>query len=328
MRSSRNWPPISSSPLEAMNSDATGCDHGEADPPSILHGTINLRTTDADILDSWRSILRSIPSLPIEVPLEPFQTEWNLARSMGDDSRWMLSGPDGAGTSFPVSSTEQTVAYLEHLACSAVLSHGGKSALPVHAAAVAPSPRGMFAIVGSGTSGKSSTSALLWESGWSLHGDDRCFLFERETSAPWIVPIPRRISLRLPALTLLKESTRDAILGDPHTGTAHSKEDPENSRINFRPSSVRPEPHDPSFDLKAIILLEPDASPTPERLDITSAIRPLLSCTAIHDHQTPVDTLTPWLSVLDQVPLFRVGRSSPQEMVGHFGQLAEQLELV
>ena len=264
MRFSRNWPPISSSPLEAMSSDSAECGNGETDPPSILHGTINPA--------NYR---RRYPRLvEVDTPQHPFPSHRSPPRtlpdgmeiwraSMGDDSRWILSGPDGSGTSFSVSSTEQTVAYLEHLACSAVLSHGGKSALPVHAAAVAPSPRGMFAIVGSGTSGKSSTSALLWESGWSLHGDDRCFLLERTTSAPWIVPIPRRISLRLPALSLLKESTRDAILGDAHTGTAHSKDDPENSRINFRPSSIRPEPHDPSFDLKAIVLLEPDASPTP-----------------------------------------------------------------
>ncbi len=297
---------------------------GSSRTASILNGNFTLRTVHSGLLDLWQELSDGIPRRHFHDGLVPFRQKWWF-RQESATTTWRLTGGEDLDLTIRDASAETLLAHLEYIACSEVLRHGGDT-LPVHAALVAPSSAGVIAIIGVTQAGKSTTSTALWNAGWELFCDDRCFIGGHDTSTPKTFPVPRRISLRPPSLDLLDPKTKDTILQSPLTGTTTIGDNGEIFRYNFRPSVIRPEPEDQSFRLRALVLLDPDApSSVMEQMEPTRVLKPLLACTAIHVGQKTVETLLPWISILNAIPVLRAGRAPLPLMIDNFFKLADQL---
>lgn len=297
---------------------------GSCRTASILNGEFTLRTVHPALPDLWKNLADSIPRRHLHDGLVLFRQEWWF-RQESATKEWRLTNGEDLDLTTQDASAESLLAYLEYIACGEVLRNGG-DALPVHAALVAPSSAGVIAIIGVTQAGKSTISTALWDAGWELFCDDRCFIVEHDTSTPKALPVPRRISLRPPSLDLFDPKTKDEILQAPLTDTTTAGDNEEVFRYNFRPSDIQTEPEDQSFRLRAVVLLDPDApSSVMEQMEPTSVLKPLLACTAIQVEQKTVDTLLPWISILNAVPVFRTGRAPLPLMMDNFFKLATQL---
>ncbi len=297
---------------------------GSSRTASILNGDFTLQTVHAELLELWQELADGIPRRHCHDGLIPFRKKWWFRQESGTTT-WRLTSGEDLDVTTPDASVETLLARLEYFACGEVLRYGG-DALPVHAALVAPSSAGVIAITGVTQAGKSTVSTALWDAGWELFCDDRCFIAEHDTSTPETIPIPRRISLRPPSLDLFNPKTKDAILQAPLTGTTTIGDKGEIFRYNFRPTMIRPEPEDQCFRLRAVVHIDPDApSSSMEQMEPTQMLKPLLACTAIQVGQKTVETLLPWISILNAVPVFRTGRAPLPLMKDNFFKLVNQL---
>lgn len=284
---------------------------GPGEIASILHGRIHLEVDSDVLLAEWRALFATLPRREIPEELIPFSRLFALTRSGFQDPGWSLACDAGWRLEIPTSCVATVLALLEQAACGEVLREGG-GMLPVHAALVAPSREGVVAILGPGFSGKSTLGTALWESGWAFFSDDRCFFRINSREIPSVVPVPRRVSLRMPSLDLLRAETREAVLGAHLSQVRGGGAGDGVTRCLFRPSDLRPEPGRQDFLLRAVVLLSSGegASEGCVELAPVEVIKDVLACTSLHPGQNVTDMVTPWMSILEEVPVFRLGRAT------------------